>query len=157
MKFDLKKALRLLSAIGFCQIAGIVGSIFTAPNISTWYSTLNKPSFMPPNWLFGPVWLTLYTLMGISLYLVWESKKEKKIAIGIFAVQLALNTLWSILFFGLKSPLYGLITIFLLWILILTTIIEFYKISKLASYLLVPYIFWVTLATALNYFVWALN
>lgn len=157
MKFDLKKALRLLSAIGFCQIAGLVGSVFTTPAISTWYSTLNKPSFTPPNWLFAPVWLTLYTLMGISLYLIWESKKEKKAAVGLFAIQLVLNAFWSILFFGLKSPLYGLITIVILWIAIMATIAEFYKISKPAAYLLIPYICWVSLATALNYFIWFLN
>ena len=151
---------KLIAAIGFCQIAGIIGSVFTSPNIASWYATLQRPAFSPPNWVFAPVWLSLYTLMGISLYLVWTSSaktKAKMPAYYVFAIQLALNAIWSILFFGLQSPLYGLICIIPLWISILATLILFYKISKVSAYLLVPYLIWVTTATALNYSIWVLN
>ncbi|MBI4009777.1 MAG: tryptophan-rich sensory protein [Candidatus Aenigmarchaeota archaeon] len=151
---------RLMAAIIICQLAGIIGSVFTLQSIPSWYATLVKPSFAPPNWLFGPVWITLYTLMGISLYLVWDKgfkKKENKIALYIFAAQLALNAMWSVVFFGLKSTFYGLMTIVVLWIAIAATIISFYKISKKAAWLLVPYITWVSIATVLNFYIWQLN
>lgn len=152
---------KLFVSIFTCHLAGILGSVFTSPNIASWYATLQRPSFTPPNWLFGPVWLTLYTLMGISLYLVWTSSKTKQqakmSAYYIFGFQLFLNAAWSILFFGLQSPIYGLLCIIPLWISILATILLFYKISKTAAYLLIPYIIWVTIATALNYSIWILN
>ncbi|MFH0869326.1 MAG: TspO/MBR family protein [archaeon] len=156
---DWKKILKVLSAIGFCQIAGIVGAFFTTPAITTWYASLAKPSFAPPNWLFGPVWITLYTLMGISLYLVWEAKdsREKKTAIGVFGAQLFLNALWSFLFFGLELPAAGFIGIIFLWVFIFINIILFYKVSKNAAYLLVPYVVWVTIAAYLNYMIMVLN
>lgn len=157
-KINWKKALKLLAAIGFCQAAGAVGSMFTAPAITTWYAALNKPAFSPPNWVFAPVWLTLYTLMGISLYLVWESKSQKKkIAIAVFGIQLFLNALWSIVFFGMRNILGGLINILAMWALILGTMVLFYKISKPAAYVLIPYIVWVSIATALNYSLFVLN
>lgn len=152
--------LKLLGGIGLCQLAGIVGSFFTMPSIPTWYAGLAKPFFTPPNWLFGPVWITLYTLMGISLYLVWQKGfkgRDSKIALSVFGVQLFFNSIWSIVFFGLQAPFYGFVVIAVLWAAIVATIVLFYKISKKAGLLLLPYITWVTLATALNFFIWTLN
>lgn len=155
MKIDF---LKLISAIIICELAGVIGSVFTIPAISTWYVTINKPFFTPPNWLFSPVWVTLFFLMGISLYLVWVSKKRgRKTAIKIFGIQLALNVIWSVLFFGLRSPLLGFMEIIILWIAILFTVIRFHKISKNAAYLLLPYIIWVTVAAALNLSILLLN
>jgi tryptophan-rich sensory protein len=119
-----------------------------------------KPWFNPPNWLFGPVWTILYALMGIALGLVWDkgiAKKEVQTAIMVFGVQLALNVLWSIVFFGVQSLFYGLVIIILLWVVIAVTIVVFYKVSKKAGLLLIPYICWVTIATLLNLYVWLLN
>jgi len=153
------KYLRLVFSILTCQLAGAVGAIFTAPNIATWYATLNKPAFTPPNWVFGPVWLTLYTLMGIALWLIWSKGVIKKTlpAFYLFAAQLLLNAIWSILFFGLRSPLYGLLAIVPLWLLIAYTILKFYKLDRNAAYLLAPYLLWVTVAAYLNFGVWLLN
>ncbi|MBD3262809.1 tryptophan-rich sensory protein [Candidatus Woesearchaeota archaeon] len=162
MKLDLKKAGKLIGAIVLCHLAGLFGSLFTAPAIDSWYAGLVRPEFSPPNWIFAPVWLTLYTLMGISLYLVLEVKqakqsKQKNFALGVFGIQLFLNAIWSYLFFGLQLPLYGLICIIALWIIIALMIFAFYKIKKTAAYLQLPYIIWVSIATALNYFIWVLN
>ena len=155
---NLKEAGKLICSIVICQLAGVFGSLFTMPAIPTWYASLTKPSFAPPGSVIGIIWLILYTLMGISLYLVWTSKKkDKKTAIGVFGFQLILNALWSFLFFGLKSPLYGLICILLMWIAIAATIVFFYKIDKKAAYLLVPYLAWVSIATVLNYLILTLN
>jgi len=156
----MNKWVKLIIAILICQLAGVIGSVFSTPSIETWYATLQKPFFSPPNWVFGPVWITLYTLMGISLYFVWNKdlkNREVKISISIFAVQLALNILWSFLFFRLQNPFYGLIEIIILWVVILITILKFYKVDKRAGLILLPYIFWVSIATALNYYVWILN
>ena len=150
----------LVAFVVLCELAGVIGSIFTISSIPTWYAVLRKPWFTPPNWLFGPIWLTLYFLMGISLYLVFESKRNKekeKPALLAFGVQLFLNVLWSVLFFGMHYLLYGFIEIVLLWISIAVTIILFFKISKAAAYLLLPYILWVTIAASLNYYVFILN
>jgi benzodiazapine receptor len=156
----LGKIAKLVAFILLCEFAGIVGSFFTTPSIGTWYATLQKPWFTPPNWLFGPVWITLYFLMGVSLYLVWEKgikKKDVKVALYIFGIQLVLNVFWSILFFGLQSPLYGFVEIVVLWTVIAITIFKFYKVSKKAAILLMPYIAWVTIAATLNYYVLVLN
>jgi len=152
--------LKLIGSIIVCQVAGIIGALFTSPAIKGWYSNLNKPSFNPPNWIFGPVWTALYLLMGISLFLVWKKyngDSNIKIALTIFFFQLVLNTLWSIMFFGLRNPMAGFIVIVVLWIAILLTIISFYKYSITASMLLIPYILWVSFATVLNYYLWKLN
>jgi len=138
-------------------MAGVVGFVFTTPSLPTLYAGLQKPAFAPPNWLFGPVWITLYTLMGISLYLVWEKGKKRdiKIPLIIFSIQLVLNAIWSPLF--AVSSFYALIEIIILWVAILFTIITFYKVSKKAGLLLLPYILWVSIATVLNYYIWLLN
>lgn len=149
---------KLILSIGLCLGAGVLGSFFTVSSIPTWYTTLNKPSFSPPNWVFGPVWTLLYILMGISLYLVWASKsKVKQNALNLFFVQLGLNALWSIVFFGLHSPFLALLTIVALWAMIFLTIQAFLKINKISGRLLVPYLVWVSFATYLNYSIWVLN
>lgn len=146
-----------LGFIALSEAAGIIGSIFTAPSIAGWYATLIKPEIAPPNWIFGPVWTTLFLLMGIAAFLVWRTKKNSKIALGIFGVQLILNVLWSFLFFGLQSPGAALVEIVLLWLSIAATIWAFAKISKPAAWLLVPYIAWVSFAGYLNFLLWSLN
>jgi len=151
--------IKLISSIVICQIAGIIGSFFTAKNIPVWYAGLKKPVFNPPNWVFAPVWITLYLLMGVSFYLIWIKSAEKdiKIPVILFIAQLILNSFWTIIFFGLKSPGFALFEILILWILILLCIIEFYPVSVTASLLLIPYILWVTYASILNYSLWRLN
>jgi tryptophan-rich sensory protein len=151
---------KLSAAILFCIIIGSLGSLVTTTGPGSWYATLEKPFFAPPNWVFAPVWITLFILMGIALYLVWQcgtDNRDVQIALGIFGVQFFLNVIWSFLFFGLRSPLFGLIDIILLWIMIAATIGAFYRVKKSAAYFLIPYIAWVTLATALNGAVFFMN
>ncbi len=151
---------KLFIAIVISEFAGIVGSVFTIPSISTWYAGLVKPDFAPPNWVFGPVWITLFVLMGIAAFLIWQKgleRRDVKIALGIFIGQLMLNTLWSIIFFGLHNPGIAFIEIIFLWLSIIATIISFAKISKPAAWFLVPYILWVSFASYLNYSIWILN
>jgi translocator protein len=151
---------KLIISILLSFLAGIIGSLFTIPSIDNWYTTLNKPDFFPPNWIFAPVWNFLYLLMGIALSLVWHqgwNNPKVKTAMYIFGAQLVLNTLWSIIFFALKNPGAALIEIALMWLAILLTIFYFSKVSRLAAGLLVPYILWVTFATYLNYSIWQLN
>ncbi|MBZ0202114.1 MAG: tryptophan-rich sensory protein [Ignavibacteria bacterium] len=156
----MKNFLKLIICILICQLAGIIGSFFTIESISMWYAALEKPALNPPGWIFAPVWITLYTLMGISLFLVWNKKSASKKAngaIAVFFVQLILNALWSIIFFGLHQVLISVIVILLLWIFILISIIRFSKVSKMASILLVPYIIWVSFAAYLNISILMLN
>ncbi len=151
---------KLFISLVVCQCAGIIGSVFTAPAIPNWYATLQKPAFTPPNWLFAPAWITLYLLMGIAAFLVWRvglENRRVRTALIIFLVQLVLNALWSVVFFGMQSPLYGVIVIAILWLMILLTILKFARISATAAWLLVPYILWVSFATALNISIWILN
>jgi tryptophan-rich sensory protein len=152
--------LKLVASVIICLFAGFIGSIFTTPSIPTWYATLTRPSFNPPDWIFAPVWTTLFVLMGISLYLVWNKglqDKKVKISLFIFGVQLVLNVLWSFLFFGLHSPFYAFLEIITLWAAIVLTIVNFFKVSKTAGLLLIPYIFWVSFAAILNFSIWKLN
>lgn len=152
-----KNWLKLVIALALPQLAGFLGSIFTSAKIPTWYASLAKPFFSPPNWLFGPVWITLYLLMGISLYLVWVKKAEKKKALWLFGVQLALNAVWSPVFFGMQNIMLAFVVIVFLWLAIILTIIYFYKVSKKAAYLMLPYIIWVSFAAVLNLALWLLN
>ncbi len=143
-----------------CQMAGIIGSVFTFDAIPGWYSTLERPDFAPPNWVFGPVWISLYTIMGISAYLIYRKglgENGVKMALSVFGLQLGLNALWSILFFGLRSPLLGLICILALLSSIIATIVLFSRHSKAAALLLIPYVLWVSFATLLNYYILILN
>ncbi len=157
---QLKKFLRLAASIILCQGAGFVGSLFTRQSVSTWYAEIRKPFCTPPSWVFAPAWTILFILMGVSLWLVWEKglegRKNKK-ALVLFFIQLALNIAWSWLFFGLRSPLYALIEITVLWGAIMVTMISFYKISKKAACLLLPYLLWTGFALALNLSIYLLN
>jgi len=149
--------LKLVLSIGLCEFAGIVGSLFTIQSIPTWYAGINKPGFNPPAWVFAPVWTFLFLLMGISLYLVWSKEQVVEKPLKVFGVQLTLNVLWSFLFFGLESPLYAFMEILLLWAAIVVTILEFSKVSKASSLLLVPYLLWVSFAAMLNLSIYLLN
>jgi len=145
---------RLLSCILICEGGGILGSFATATSVKSWYLTdLTKPTWNPPSWVFGPVWTTLFLLMGISLYLVWGKKNNLK----WFWTQLVLNIIWSYLFFGLRSPSLAFFEIAILWIAILITIVKFWKLNKTASVLLWPYLAWVSFASFLNFTVMRLN
>lgn len=157
MKRDL---IKLIASLLVCQLAGFLGSLVTSPSIPVWYASLEKPSFSPPNWVFSPVWITLYALMGISLYLLWrqDTKVPKvQIALFFFIVQLILNVSWSMVFFGLRLPFLAFIEILLLWAAILLTIVKALKVSKTAGILLLPYILWVSFAAILNFSLWFLN
>lgn len=152
----MKKAYKLVISLILPFLAAGIGSLFTSRTVSTWYTTLQRPAFSPPNWVFGPVWTILYLLMGFSLYLVWK-KGITRIAGIFFGVQLALNALWSILFFGMQQPFWAFVELIFLWGAILGTIITFYKIDKRAAYLLIPYFLWVSFAAILNYYIVILN
>ncbi|MDP2666697.1 MAG: TspO/MBR family protein [Candidatus Diapherotrites archaeon] len=153
--------IRFILSIGVCQLAGIAGALFTTPAIPIWYAALEKPFFTPPSWVFGPAWGLLYLLMGISLYLVWQERgsKQKKVipALKVFGLQLGLNLLWSISFFGLRSPALGFVVILLLGWAIWKTIRAFKPISARAAYLLYPYLLWVGFAALLNLAILFLN
>lgn len=151
---------KLIFSVGVCFLVAGIGSAFTLPSIPSWYAHLNKPFFSPPNWIFGPVWTILYFLMGLSLYLIWNKNlknKKKDKAMKIFIFQLILNLLWSLVFFGLHQPLLAFVTIIALWISIFMTIKSFYKVSRIAAHLLIPYILWVSFASILNFSIWILN
>jgi tryptophan-rich sensory protein len=140
--------------------AGGIGASFTASAIPEWYATLAKPSFSPPNWVFAPAWTLLYILMGLAAAIIWQKglqSSQVRRALVAFLIQLVLNMIWSVLFFGLRSPLYGLVDILFLWIMILVTIAQFSKVSIPAALLLIPYILWVTFASSLNLGIFLLN
>ncbi len=151
--------IKLILSLIICQLVGFLGSLFTAPAIPEWYTSLIKPSFTPPSWLFSPVWIFLFVLMGLTLYILWQahSKKEARIALIFFTAQLILNLLWSVIFFGLKSPMMAFIEIIILLLAIFLTLLKSLQVSKAAGYLLLPYIIWVSFAALLNYFFWKLN
>ncbi len=155
-KFNIFK---LISCLVLTVGLGGAGGYFTVNEIKSWFVTLNKPSFNPPNYLFGPVWSLLYFLMGISLYLIWQQppSTQRKQAITIFLIQFALNVSWSFIFFKEHQILWALVDIIVLWLLILITIFSFAKLNKTAAWLLVPYISWVSFATLLNAAIWLLN
>lgn len=168
MKLDLPK---LAVSLILPYIAAAIGSLFTAPAISSgWYTMLSRPAWTPPGWVFGPVWTTLYFLMGAAFYLVWVKGSGRwpklkgwlgisrpKAPLYAYFMQLGLNAVWSVLFFGLRSPALGLVCIIPLWFAIAATIGLFYRADKRAGWLLVPYIVWVTIAANLNFFVWWMN
>lgn len=156
----MKDLSKLIASIVGCELVGILGSVFTVSSIPSWYATLNKPSFAPPNWVFGPAWTLLYFLMGVSFYLIWrQGWKNKKVkTAGIYFLgQLGLNFVWSPIFFGLRSPVLALLVIIAMWALIVMTIRKFYPLSRWAAYLLMPYLFWVSFASILNAAIVALN
>lgn len=135
-----------------------VGALATTPNIGGWYADLVRPSWTPPSWVFGPVWTVLYLMMAVSVWLVWR-RRDRNVSrpLALFAVQLTLNVGWSWLFFGLHAPLVALIEIVILWIAIAATIVSFWRYSRPAAILLIPYLAWLTYATTLNFGFWQLN
>jgi len=152
--------IKFIISIIICQSAGIFGSLFSFEAVPVWYSSLTKPDFAPPNWIFAPTWIILYFLMGMSLYLVWKNKiksKDRKFFFIMFGIQLLLNTIWSFFFFGLKSPLLGLIDILFLDIFVIITMIYSRSILKLATIFLIPYLAWIIFATIINYKIVILN
>jgi translocator protein len=156
----LNNRLKLVISITLPLLAGFVGSLFTTPSIAGWYASLVKPTLNPPSWIFGPVWTTLFVLMGIAAFLVWKKGCEQRgvrIALGIFLFQLVLNTFWSIIFFGLHNPGWALVDIAFLWLAIAAAIIAFARVSRPAAWLLAPYILWVSFASYLNYQIYVLN
>lgn len=151
---------KLALSVIICMIPAFIGAMINARAISTWYAFTNKPSFSPPDWVFGPVWTALYILMAIALFLIWRLGRDfpgVKAALWAFAVQLLLNGLWTPVFFGLRSPLGGLVVIGLLWVSILITIIKFFPLSRTAGMLLIPYLTWVSFAAVLNAEFYILN
>jgi benzodiazapine receptor len=151
--------LKLAASLALPLAVGAIAGIATAKAIPTWYATLNRPAFNPPNWLFGPVWTTLYIIMGISLYLVWTQPpgKDRDMAMIAFLVQLVLNFAWSYIFFYYKQLGFALVEIVVLWISILVMIFLFYRVKSVAAYLNIPYLMWVTFATFLNAAYFRLN
>ena len=152
--------MKLIISILIPVLVGASAGFFTSSGVNGWYAVANKPWFNPPNWIFAPVWTTLYVLMGVALFLVWKSDAPrgiKQTAITLFAVQLILNFFWSFIFFKLQQPGWAFTEIILMWVMILLTILWFGKISSTASWLLVPYICWVSFASVLNYSIWKLN
>lgn len=152
---------KLAAMVVGCEAAGVIGAMATTDALKTWYPGLKKPSFNPPNAVFGPVWTLLYGLMGIALYLVSQpnpgNRRVVRLAQLVFGLQLGLNMLWSFLFFGRRSPLLALIEIVFLWLAIVLTVLAFAKVSRPAALLLLPYLFWTSFAAALNFSIWRLN
>ena len=160
MNFKVRDLSLLALFVIACIVVGGVSGFFTAGEVDAWYSSLIKPVWNPPNWVFGPVWTILYALMGVAAFLVYREgfqRREVKIALGIFSVQLALNFFWSILFFSYKNLFASFVEIIILWVAILATIISFYRVSRPAALIMLPYLLWVSFASILNYSIWILN
>jgi len=157
----MNKIVKIAIALIVCLVVGYSASIVTRPSVESWYPTLTKPIFNPPNWIFMPMWTFLYIIMAVAAGLVWDKIKEQneevKKALAFFLIQLTLNAIWSYLFFGLKNPMLALIEIALLWLMIYETYLKFIKINKTAGYLLIPYLAWVAFAAILNASIWWLN
>jgi benzodiazapine receptor len=157
----MNKIVKIAIALVICLMVGYSASVVTRPSVETWYPTIIKPSFNPPNWIFMPVWTLLYIFMAVAAGLVWDKIKEQneevKKALGFFLIQLTLNAIWSYIFFGLKNPMLAFIEIALLWLFIYETYFKFDKINKIAGYLLIPYMAWVAFAGILNASIWWLN
>ena len=152
---------KLVGSVLLCEAAGGIGSIFTRDSLKEWYPSLEKPSFTPPGWVFGPVWTSLYALMGASFYVAErqqeEGSNEGKASRVLFGIQLVLNALWSYVFFGRRSPSWALVEIVFLWAAIVATTVTFWRISRTAALLMLPYLLWTSFATLLNYKIWSLN
>lgn len=151
--------LALVLLVGLCLGVGGLGGAVTAESVTTWYATLNKPSFNPPNWIFGPVWTALYILMGVAAWRVWRSadRDTARGPLAVFALQLAVNLGWSVAFFGLRNPGLAVVVILALDLLVLATALMFRRIDRLAAWLLVPYLAWISFATLLNITIWRIN
>ena len=157
----MNKITRIFVTVAICLAVGYISGMVTQSAITTWYPTLIKPVFNPPNWVFAPVWTTLFVMMGIAAGLVWNEISSNEVlvkkALMFFLIQLGLNALWSVLFFGLQNPMLAGLEIIVLWLLIYETYMQFGKINKIASYLLIPYLIWVSFAAILNVSIWWLN
>ena len=149
----------LVVAVVVCYGAALLGNLATMPQIPTWYAGIAKPPWTPPDWLFGPVWSLLYAMMAVAAWLIWRQSdwKTAKSPLLWFAAQLILNSLWSILFFGMQKPAWSMVEVFFLWLAILMTVRAFWPVSRLAAGLLVPYLLWVSFASVLNVAIWQLN
>lgn len=156
---SLLQVVGLVGWVALCFLAAGIGSAATTPQVPDWYATLEKPSFNPPAWVFGPVWTILYLMMAVAAWLVWRIGGWRPVALAlvVFCAQLALNTLWSILFFGLQSPTVAAVEIVVLWLAILATILLFWKHQPVAALLLAPYLAWVSFAAVLNFSIAAMN
>ncbi len=159
MRGPLAQAGWLVFFLALCAAAAGVGGALTAQSVTTWYQTLNKPSWNPPDWVFGPVWTVLYAMMGVAAWLVWRRAgwQAGGKALATFGVQLALNVAWSGCFFTLRNPGLGLVVLVLLWLAIVATVFAFARHSRPAAWLLVPYLAWTSFAGVLNATVWVLN
>ena len=158
--FSIREIPKWIVSIIIVYIAGAIGTLFTLKEITTWYVYLIKPVCAPPNWIVGPIWSTLYIVIGTSLFLIWRKglgRKDVQIAVLVFVVQLAINVLWSLVFFGSHSIFGGLVLVLILWVAIIINIFVFYQISKPAGLLLIPYLFWVSIESYLQYNLFILN
>lgn len=154
----MKSVFKLIISIALPLLVGGIAGFFTSSSVQGWYASLQKPSFNPPSSVFGPTWTILYVLMGIAFFLIWRSESVyKRRAIIFYFIQLLFNFAWSFIFFYAQQPGWAFVEIIILWLLILATIYNFFKISTLAGWLLVPYICWVTFASVLNFAIWKLN
>lgn len=155
--FTQKKTMRLALSIAVCLGAGWLGSLVTRPSLTAWYEGLAKPHWTPPDWLFAPVWTTLYVTMGVAAWLVWRRRSLETIPMRLFLVQLLLNVAWSAVFFRFRSPGWAFLEIVVLWCAILLTAIAFGRIARIAGWLMAPHLLWVSYAAALNFAIWRLN
>lgn len=155
----MKNWMKLVISLVLPQLAGLSGALFTETGEGTWYRSIERPSWNPPSWLFAPVWTTLYVLMGIAFYLIWrtQASPQRNRAMGLWVAQLVLNFFWTIVFFKLHEPGWAKVEIAVLWFMILLTIFAFARINKLAAWLLVPYISWVSFASILTFTIWQMN
>ena len=156
----MKNWMKLLISVGVPVGVGAIAGLFTATGVNSWYQTIEKPTWQPPGWVFGPVWTVLYILMGIAFYLVWKSNaapKLKRMAITLWIIQLVFNFLWSFIFFTRHQIDWALAEILVLWFFILLTILYFGRINKVAAWLMVPYISWVSFASLLTFTIYELN
>jgi len=159
MRSIMKNGFVLGGFIAFCELAGVVGAIATMESVGTWYKEIAKPWFTPADWVFGPVWTVLFAVMGVAAWLVWRERNNRaaKIGLVLFFVQLGLNVLWSFAFFGARSAPLGMLDIILLWCAIAAATWYFFKVSRWAGGLMIPYLLWVSFATVLNYSIWQMN
>lgn len=157
--FNRESWVSLLPFVVVCFTAAGIGSLVTNSSVKTWYSQLNRPAWTPPNWIFAPVWTTLYLMMAISAWLVWRgwNWSAARFALVLFGIQLALNILWSVVFFGWRKVGPAFAEILLLWMMIIATTVAFYPLSLLAAWLLLPYVVWVAFASYLNFRIWQMN
>jgi translocator protein len=150
---------KLIISLGLPNAVGMVASFVTMPAVRSWYADLAKPNYTPPNWIFAPAWLVLYTMMGFAFFLIWTRAGDRRVvfACWFYIVHLLVNGLWPFLFFGLHSPFWAFVDIVLLWFMIIGVFLLFFSIDRKAACLLIPYWLWVTFAASRNYLIWRMN